>query len=204
MGAAFKYDYFRFKDSLSAATHDEFIEFINKPENTGKSFELLNGFILMMAGNATGTHHRICSFFMRKIGYYLEGKKCEVFQDINVHLFHDNIKDSKNVFQPDIMVGCDRDKVTNHGYEGSPEFVVEVISKSTARKDYIYKLAQYMEYGVKEYWIVDPFKNQIFVYLNDGPEEPPEVFAYTFNDTVKISVLDDLSIDFKEIMKIIR
>ncbi len=60
-----------------------------------------------------------------------------------------------------------------------------------------------MAFGVKEYWIVDSYKNQILVNINDG-EGIPKVYAYSFDDVVKISVLDDFSIDFKEIMKVIQ
>ena len=192
-----------FDDVITGETSlEEFENFINLPENHNKTFEFINGYVVMMAGNATSNHQRISGYIARKIGNYLEGKNCEVFHDINVYLFKEDIGKCKNVYQPDILVGCDKDKMTDKGYEGTPVFIAEVISKSTASNDYFVKSARYMQFGVSEYWIVDLFSNQILTYLNKG-EEPPIVRSFTFNDKIHISVFDDLSIDFKEILKIV-
>ena len=92
--------------------------------------------------------------------------------------------------------------MTNKGYEGTPEFIVEIVSKSTAPNDYFVKSRLYMEFGVKEYWIVDLNTKQIVVYINNG-ENPPIIYRYTFNDEITIGIFKDLSIDFKEILKIV-
>lgn len=201
MGAILRKDYL-YEEPEGETTLDEFLNYCGLPNNRDKTFELIDGYIVMMAGNATGTHQRICAYFVRKIGHYLEGKKCEVLYDLNVYLFHENIGKCKNVFQPDIMIGCDRDKVTNKGYEGTPEFIIEVISPSTSRMDYFVKCDAYMRFGVKEYWIVDFSKGQIIVYISDDAGAY-KIYAYTFNDVIPITVLDDFSIDFNEIIRII-
>ena len=196
---------------MSAAAYDEyapeisleeFEKFIDLPENQDKTFELIDGYISMMAGNTSFNHQRICGYISRKIGNYPEGKKCEVVQDINVYLYDEDNGKCKNVFQPDIMVGCDREKMTAMGYEGAPEFVAEVISKSTAWNDYSVKCKSYMDFGVKEYWIVDLTANQILVYRNGG-ENSPAIYRHTFADKVRIGVLEDLIIDFNEIRQIV-
>ena len=190
------------EEDLAETSFDEFIKMINLPQNRDKTFELIDGYVFMMAGNATTNHHRISGYISRKIGNYLEGKRCEVFQDLNVYLFKENIGKCKNVYQPDILVGCDKDKMTDRGYEGTPEFIVEVVSKYTAANDYFVKSKIYMEYGVKEYWIVDLHTNQIIVYINNG-ENPPVVYRHTFNDEIIIGIFKDLRIDFKEILEIV-
>ncbi len=151
----------------------------------------------------TGTHDRITTFLITEIGHYLKGKKCEVFHDLNVFLFNEDIGRCKNIFQPDVLIGCDRNKVTDRGYEGTPDFIVEVVSKTSARTDYIVKCDAYMRFGVKEYWVIDTFQRQIIVNLNtfDGSYK---ITSYTFDDVIIVSVLEDLSIDFKEIMRIIQ
>ncbi|MCL2462824.1 MAG: Uma2 family endonuclease [Defluviitaleaceae bacterium] len=181
---------------------EEFENFISLPENQNTTYELVEGHPVMMSGNATTNHQRICGYIARKLGNYLEGKTCEAFQDLNVYLYRENVEKCANVFQPDVMVGCDKDKMAGRGYEGSPELVIEVVSKSTARNDYLYKYMYYMDYGVSEYWIVDMFADQIIVYVNGG-ENPPTIFKYTFADTVKVGIFEDFSVDFKEISAII-
>ena len=193
-------DKYFYNDIKGETTVEEFLNILDRPENEGKLLELINGNIVAMAGNANINHHRISSHLASKIYAYLEGKQCEVFQDMNVFLLKDKFGKFKNVFQPDIMVGCDKYKMVLSGYEGAPEFIAEIVSKSTASYDYLVKTLHYLRAGVKEYWIVDLYQNQIVVYLNGG-EEPPIVRAYTFNDRIKISIFDDLWIDFKEILK---
>ena len=189
------------KNNHPKMTYKEFMEFINLPKNQGKTFELMDGYVIAMSSPTTN-HQRICGYIARKVGNYLEGKQCEVFQNLNVHLYKKDLGRRKNVFQPDMMVGCDQEKMTDHGYEGTPEWVVEVISKSTARNDYFAKTFFYLNYGVKEYWIVDLSADQITVYLNHE-EKPPIIQTYTFNDRIKVSIFDDFYIDFSEVLSLI-
>lgn len=50
---------------------------------------------------------------------------------------------------------------------------------------------------VREYWIVDPMKQTVFVYHLE--ETKFEVNTYTFFDKVKVNIYEDLWIDFSEI-----
>ena len=42
-----------------------------------------------------------------------------------------------------------------------PAIVVEIVSPSSSKRDYEEKPAEYFEFGVDEYWIVDPAKNKM-------------------------------------------
>jgi Uma2 family endonuclease len=44
-----------------------------------------------------------------------------------------------------------------------PTIVVEVVSESSAKRDYEDKPAEYLAFGISEYWIVDGFKKQMTV-----------------------------------------
>ena len=178
---------------------NHYIDYINNPINRDKTFELMDGQIVM-SGGASSNHHRISGYIFNKIYNFLESKQCEVFQDINFYLFKDSIENCHNVFQPDIIIGCDKSKMTNKGYEGIPEFVVEVVSKSTAQYDYSFKCSRYMRFGVKEYWIVDSYADQILVYTNT---DLVKIKRYTFEDVITLHTFDGLSIDFSEILKLI-
>lgn len=61
--------------------------------------------------------------------------------------------------------------------------------------DYNKKLFKYRTAGVREYWIVDPMKQQITVYNFelDAFEE------YSFSDKVKAGIYKDFEIDFSGI-----
>ncbi|MDD3364856.1 MAG: Uma2 family endonuclease, partial [Syntrophomonas sp.] len=49
-------------------------------------------------------------------------------------------------------------------YMGTPTLCVEILSKSTRSKDMVDKLNTYMLSGVRESWVVDPFKHSVMVY----------------------------------------
>ena len=60
------------------------------------------------------------------------------------------------VVQPDICVICDLEKLDNQGCNGAPDWVIEILSKATSKKDLNEKFDLYQNAGVKEYWIVHP------------------------------------------------
>ncbi len=65
--------------------------------------------------------------------------------------------------------------------------------------DYIRKLNLYLDAGIREYWIIDPVKDQITVYNFEETDSAPTY--YTFMDVVNSGIYDDLYIDFKELLK---
>lgn len=61
-----------------------------------------------------------------------------------------------NLVQPDILVICDlENRNEKDRYTGIPSLVVEVLSDSTSRMDFVRKLNLHMDTDVSEYWIVN-------------------------------------------------
>lgn len=56
------------------------------------------------------------------------------------------------------------------------------------------KLNLYTNTDVREYWIVDPYKERIFVYSLE--QNHFEVETYTFHDRIPVGIYADLQIDF--------
>lgn len=71
-------------------------------------------------------------------------------------------------------------KLTDRGCTGAPDWIIEIVSPSNSSHDYILKLNLYANAGVREYWIVDPYKEHIFVYRLE--QEHFEVETYTLHD----------------------
>ena len=117
---------------------------------------------------------------------------------MDVQLFEKKDEDDKtqNVFQPDVFVVCDPNKITKNRIVGAPDFIIEIVSEGTASHDYIKKYNNYMKYGVREYWIVNPETKQVFVNING---EKVKTYTYSFDDKIKINIFDDFEIDFKEL-----
>ncbi len=156
--------------------------------------ELIDGQIYYMAP-PNRRHQRISFYLSRKIADYIDSKNgsCEVYL-APFAVFLD--EDETTYVEPDISVICDTSKLNDKGCNGAPDWIIEIVSPSSKYMDYFTKLFKYRNTGVKEYWIVDPIKNQIITYYFE--DETME--QYTFFDKVKVSIYNDLKIDFSQII----
>ena len=169
-------------------------DYYNLPENVRA--ELIDGQIYYMAAPSR-IHQKILNFLNTEINIYIRSKdgSCEVYPaPFAVKLFED---DDKTVVEPDISVICDPNKLTERGCTGAPDWIVEIVSPSTSSHDYIRKLNLYAKAGVKEYWIIDPRTEKVFVYHLDQADVNAD--SYTFQDKIKVNIYDDLWIDFAEL-----
>ena len=166
-------------------------DYYNLPENVRA--ELINGQIYYMAAPSR-IHQEILMFLSKTIANYIDSKKgpCKVYPaPFAVKLFSE---DDRNVVEPDISIICDPNKLTDRGCTGAPDWIGEIVPPSNSSHDYIRKLNLYADAGIREYWIVNPIKESIFVYHLE--ETKFEAAAYTFQDKIKVNIYDDLWIDF--------
>lgn len=105
--------------------------------------------------------------------------------------------DKKNIVEPDISVICDHSKLTDRGCTGAPDWIVEIVSPGNSSHDYIRKLNLYADAGVREYWIVNPMEQTIFVYHFE--KDNFKAIPYTFQDKIKVNIYPDLWLDFQDI-----
>lgn len=163
--------------------------------------ELIDGVPYMMAPPST-EHQRITGEIFRQVANFLVGKKCQAFPaPFGVRLFsrkEDTPDDEGTVLEPDITVVCDRDKLDEHGCKGAPDFVVEVLSPSSQRRDRLEKYNLYRLAGVREYWIVDPERKLVqAVTMEEGQYPLPQV--YTAKDNAPVTVLEGCVIDLSSV-----
>ena len=157
--------------------------------------ELVEGRVFDMV-SPNRMHQTLAGHIYRKIADYIDSNHgdCKVYPaPFDVQLWAD--KDT--VVVPDISVICDPDKLDDHGCVGAPDLIIEIVSPGNFRHDYIRKLNLYLDAGVREYWIVDPMKKEIFVYILET--DAYDLQAYTFDDTVPFYIYPGLSIDFSKI-----
>jgi Uma2 family endonuclease len=159
----------------------------------GERAELIDGQMYMMAP-PNRRHQDIALALSRKIADYIDSKNgsCKVY--ISPFAVFLNA-DDKNYVEPDISVICDRSKLTDQGCIGAPDWIIEIVSPGSKRTDYFIKLFKYRTAGVREYWIVDPLKDRVFVY-NFESEDTEE---YSFSDSLKVGIYEDFSIDFSQL-----
>ncbi|MBQ8821121.1 MAG: Uma2 family endonuclease, partial [Lachnospiraceae bacterium] len=109
--------------------------------------------------------------------------------------------DEKTMMLPDMMIICDRDKQKKKVIYGAPDFVLEVLSPFTRKKDLIIKHRKYLNAGVREYWIIDPEENRLITYDFENGEN---VASYPFTEVVGLSIYEkEISVDLRELAEIL-
>ena len=200
---AYQYSYIYGYDldlTLNGKKQGEFTvdDLLSTPEGT--RMELIDGFLYDLASPTT-IHQVIISRAYLQIATAMDesGGNCTVFAvPVDTQLSTENDKDA---FEPDLQIVCDNSKLMNdrHIVIGAPDFVMEVLSPSTMGRDRVQKYHKYMTYGVREYWIVDPFRREVMVSLS-GDEI--KVKYYGFGDVIPISIFGGkVSVDFAKITK---
>lgn len=169
-------------------------DYYNTPESV--RVELIEGNLVYNQATPSRLHQTILMELSTIINNYIKskGSPCRVYPaPFAVKLREER----KTIVEPDISVICDRDKLTDRGCTGAPDWIIEIISPSNPGHDYIKKLGLYADAGVREYWIVDPRKEQVFVYILE--QEQFGLSTYTFQDKIKAGIYEDLCIDFAEL-----
>ena len=173
-------------------------DYYKLPED--ERYELIDGYLFKMLA-PTGLHQLIAGEIHRQIANFIyerDGKCLPFIAPVDVQLDRDN----KTMVEPDVVILCDQDKFFNRVIYGAPEFVLEVISLSTSKKDYTIKLSKYENAGVKEYWIVDPYKEKLLIYNFDDKNVP---MICGLENAQGIHLYDgELKIDFKRIVEWIK
>jgi Uma2 family endonuclease len=120
-------------------------------------WELINGVAYDMTPSPSTAHQRLSSDLHTAIALGLRDAK-RTHGGGDCQLFHapTDVFLEPGVFIPDLLVVCDPAKVSHRGIEGAPDLVVEILSPSTAQKDYSRKRWAYEAAGIPEYLIVDP------------------------------------------------
>lgn len=154
----------------------------------GERAELIDGKIYYMSPPNT-RHQALVMDLSYQIKDYLRHNngECSVFPAPFAVFLNEN---DKNYVEPDISIICDKNKITDKGCNGAPDWVIEIVSPSSKAIDYFTKLFKYRTAGVREYWIVDPAKEMIMVYRF----EKETMEQYSFGEDVAVGIYEKFSI----------
>jgi len=165
--------------------------------NDSEDWEIINGEAYAMAPSPITKHQSVSGNIFFEIKQYLKGKPCKIYSELDVVLSEENI------VKPDIIIVCDKEKITEKNIKGSPDMVVEILSPSTAIKDKTIKLELYKKYGVKEYWIVDPIYQDITVhYFSENKSQIYYIDENKEINTIPVKIFgEELSVDLTYIFE---
>ena len=179
--------------------------------NFKERIELIKGRIFRMSPAPTSTHQRIASNIYIEFGNFLKKKACKpFFAPVDVRLKGKPFRKRKlrddeitTVVQPDIIVVCDEDKLSDQRYiDGAPDLIVEILSPGNTKTETKYKFDLYEENGVLEYWVVYPEYKQVYKYLLNENEEYGKPVIYESGDNISSKVLKGLSFPVDEIFNL--
>ena len=166
-------------------------------------YELIDGVAYAMGPAPVRRHQGILLELARQVANILEGSPCRPYIapfDVRLPKKDEIDDDVDTVVQPDLVVICDRAKLDEKGCRGAPDWVVEVLSPSTAGHDQILKRALYQRVGVREYWLVHPVDRIVIIYaFVGGSYGVPDVRELV--GTLAVGVLPEIVIDWERVVR---
>ncbi|MEY4540675.1 MAG: hypothetical protein RLZZ306_2432 [Bacteroidota bacterium] len=111
----------------------------------------------------------------------------------------DVVFDEGNVCEPDVLFISNENKdiITKKNIVGVPDLMVEVVSKGSVVRDYVEKKNDYENFGVKEYWLIDPLNETIIVHSLE--DKKYKIFSSVEEQGIaKSKILEGFELSFEE------
>ena len=145
-----------------------------------------------MAPSPGSYHQNIAGRLYRLIGNFLDANPIGAVFIAPLDVYLSDI----NVYQPDVLFIRKENEgiVEEHGIEGAPDLVIEVISKTSEKYDLGPKRSVYARAGVDELWIIDPKKRTLALYRLSENASTPEA-TYRAKHKLTSEQLPGLTID---------
>ncbi|HEU5141094.1 MAG TPA: Uma2 family endonuclease [Bacillales bacterium] len=156
-------------------TYDDYV----KLPDDGKRYEIDDGALYVMEPAPRIQHQELLVSLSAHLKTHCHPEGKVLISPVDIKFAEKNVK------QPDLVfVSKERkDIVKEKAVEGSPDLLVEILSPSTGKRDKKEKKETYERFGVKEYWILDPYYEVLEQFiLRDGRYDLDEV--YQLEDTI--------------------
>ena len=169
--------------------------------------ELIKGKIFKMSPAPSVKHQRINGNLYYLIRTFLRqaNKNCQLFTaPFDVRLLDKKkfVKSDTEIFsvvQPDLCIICDKNKLDEQGCIGSPDLIVEILSKGNSKKEMKIKYELYQENGVQEYWIIYPYEEVLQQYVLNEKGIYYLYQTYITEDTASSFLFPDLKVSLEEV-----
>ena len=182
---------------LKRTTYEEFRQ-MEFDGNDNFYYELINGEIVKKSAPSP-RHQELSSNTYDILKNYIKKNNLGklFYAPIDVFL------DQYCVPQPDLVFVStpNAHHITKHGIECVPDLVVEVISPSSVIRDRIEKKNIYENFGVKEFWLIDPQNEEVEIYFLENKRYELLSAASRIEGELKSNIFADLKIDLKEIFE---
>lgn len=168
-------------------------------------WEIIDGILYNMSLTPSRYHQEISMNLAFEINKFLKenGKNCKVYAapfDVRFPEGEQTDEDITTVVQPDISIVCNPEKLDDKGCKGAPDFIAEITSLATIKKDMKDKLILYEKHGVPEYWIIQPEENIVMVHKLNEQKKYDRAKIFSKEDVIELKLKEaTLEIDLKKI-----
>jgi Uma2 family endonuclease len=176
---------------MAQATDEWTLEQLHRLPDDGNKYELVRGELFVTPPPSVG-HEDLAAALGRILDRYAEEQGLG-----RVHRPRAVLRTLGSEVEPDLMVRPNAAKTTDWAALAIPTLVVEIVSETTRRRDYVQKRSLYLDAGVPEYWIVDGEDKTIRV-VRPGHEDVVESRTLTWNP---IGASQQLAIDVAELFR---
>lgn len=168
-------------------------DYLTWPED--ERWEIISGQAYSMTPAPSIRHQAISGYLFSLLANFFKGSGCRP-----LYAPTDVVFDDQNIVQPDLLVVCDKNKITHNNIQGAPDLIVEILSPSTALKDKREKKALYERFGVREYLIVYPVEELVERFVSaDGIYGASEVFGW--DEVLSLATFPDMRVNLWELFE---
>jgi len=164
-------------------TYDDLVAMF--PEDDGLRRELIDGEIFVTPSPAN-RHQTLSLRLTLALGNHLEAHPEQ--GTLFVARF-DVVMTPFDVVEPDLLVvlGDQQDILTDKNVQGAPGIVIEILSPGTRKRDLTVQRQLFERESVREYWIVDPDRNNIAVYRRADDGSFPRAITLAATDAAPLA-----------------
>ena len=179
-------------------------DYLHWPDD--KRLEIIHGTVYDMTPAPSPRHQEMLGAIFLQVAQALEESFCRVLPapvDVLLPRGLEADEETDTVVQPDLVVVCDPEKIREKNIRGAPDWIIEIVSPSTAGHDQIRKRELYEQSGVSEYWIVHPSDGLVIVYRLEGNAYgKPEIME--LKDITRCRGVPEVSVDWDLVMRRLR
>ncbi len=139
--------------------HWTYSDYARLPDD-GNHYEVLDGELLVTPGASPNHQHVLTNLLVVLREYVKEHNLGIVLPDVDLLFVTGQFLRPDLLFVPNEA----RAGITNRGVEQAPGLVVEVLSPTSGSIDRVKKPRRYGDFGVPEYWVLDPEEQVVWVW----------------------------------------
>ena len=172
-------------------------DYLHVAESTNRLVELNEGRLVVLP-MPTIEHQLIVRFLLDALRAFVETKKLGqvLFSPLPVWTHAKTYREPDVIFQ-----STERHAKSNRRYYEGADLVMEVVSADAAshQRDYEDKVRDYLQAGVAEYWIVDPFQRRITVLVLEG-DQYTELGVFGVGDQATSQLLQGFDVSVADVL----